>query len=448
MKTKRIFFLIFLCLIFALNSGFVFASNIFTDNFDAYFTGNLSPQGGWEYANAPAQVGSSQYVSFPNSVGLGTQQIIRHSFIAQEEGTFGGKIRWGSTTEMNFYLRTGNETPDCHIAVDANNGDVFNDLHSYNLKILDIAPFNTNTWIEFKMRFRASDDKTQFCIGNDCSAWVECRYGGLQTFNTIDKLNFKGADSPFNTSIYIDDVYLSAEIADGPVVNITSPVIGSTITDLSTHLVGTYSGLDPNLYQSIHIGFTSGALGLSTTAKIISPIPAGGSGSFDVPLSDFGFQSNGTFTFRSNAVFRHTQLSDMLQTSDLTSPIGYNLILNVEGLSTPYSFESFDDWYSENAAGGYTYPSDFASSIVGFIQPIFEKAANFTNQSLLYFNASTSYSKGQELGLVFPTTQAYLDKINIFFGGFPLIQFFEFLVIVMLGIFTIRTIFKFIPFFG
>jgi len=431
-----------------MRGGFIFATDIFTDNFDAYFTGNLSPQGGWEYANSPAQVVNTQYVSYPNGVSLGTQQIIRHTFTAQEEGTFGGRIRWGSTSEMNFYLRTGNETPDCHIAVDANNGDVFNDLHSYNLKILDLDPFNTNTWIEFKMRFRASDDKTQFCIGEECSEWVECRYGGLQTFSSIDKLNFKGADSPYHTSIYIDDVYLSAEISDGQVVNITSPVIGSTITDLSTHLVGTYSGIDPLLYQSIHVGFTSGALGLATTAKIISPIGEGGSGSFDVPLSDFGFQSNGTFTFKSNAVFRNTQLSDMLQTSDLTSPIGYNLILNVEGLSTPYVFESFDDWYSENAAGGYSYPTDFASSMVGFIQPIFEKAANFTNQSLLYFNASTSYSKGQELGAVFPITQAYLDKINIFFGGFPLIQFFEFLVIVMLGIFTIKTIFKFIPFFG
>jgi hypothetical protein len=231
-----------------------------------------------------------------------------------------------------------------------------------------------------------------------------------------------------------------------PTIAITAPATGATITDLTTHLTGVYQLLNGSLYNSISLSFSHRALGLTTTNYVI-PI-TGNYGTFDIPLSTFDFQSNGTFDLTGAAWLKSPQLSDMLISENMVAPAGYNLILNVGTLSTPFSFTPFNTWYAENAAGGYEYPSDFATATAGFFTPIFESAISYANQSLLWLTASNSYDKGYQIGAIFPIAQAYLDKINVFFGGFPLIQFFQFIIIVLLAIFSIRMIFKFIPFFG
>ena len=231
-------------------------------------------------------------------------------------------------------------------------------------------------------------------------------------------------------------------------VTITSPPSGSTITNIeTTNLTGNWSILNPDMYHDIEFSFSSGAIGESTETFFITNLNSG-TGNFTIPLNEFSLPSNGTWYLKATLTYKYTQLSDMLITENIVFPEGYNLKLDISGLPTAYQFTDFPTWYESNAAGGYEYPSDFASSITDFFIPIFERAGEFTNRTLQYFNSNEAYSKGNELGSVFPTTQAYLDKINIFFGGFPLIQFFEFLIIIMLSIFTIKTIFKFIPFFG
>jgi len=231
-------------------------------------------------------------------------------------------------------------------------------------------------------------------------------------------------------------------------VTMSSPPNGSTITSVDgTNISGRWDILHPEWYHDIEFSFSSGAIGESTETFFITDLN-NGSGTFTIPLSEFSLPSNGTWYLKATLTYKSIQLSDMLITENIVFPEGYNLKLDIPGLPTAYQFTDFPEWYETNAAGGYEYPSDFAESITDFFIPIFERAGEFTNKTLQYFNSNEAYAKGNELGSVFPRTQAYLDKINIFFGGFPLIQFFEFLIIVMLGIFTIRTIFKFIPFFG
>ena len=231
-------------------------------------------------------------------------------------------------------------------------------------------------------------------------------------------------------------------------ITMTSPESGTTITTIDgTNIIGRWDILHPEWYHDIEFSFSSGAIGESTETFFITDLN-GGSGEFTIPLSEFNLPSNGTWNFRATLTYKSIQLSDMLITENLVVPEGYHINLNVSGLPVAYQFNDFPTWYETNAAGGYEYPSDFADSITDFFTPIFERAGEFANKTIQYFNSNEAYDKGRQLGSVFPITQAYLDKINIFFGGFPLIQFFEFLIIVMLGIFTIRTIFKFIPFFG
>lgn len=451
-KTLKSFvFIGFLSSLF-LFSGVCYAS---TQGFEGYATGtDLKTQTGWHDLSGSMLPNWARVVSNPTHGGS-IRAMSVNDILTSSGFQIGWDLNGGAGVEngdLSVYFRPTNiasntdgltiSVGNARIAMGYPVGNGGTIKYSVNGVIWNnLGTYTANNWYKVDIQWRTGTQLVRFQFNDEgFTAWTSA---GIPTAPTMVAFAYARWLNQYH--YYIDDITLNNPPAT---VEISSPANGSTITDLATHITGTYSGFDPLMFHAINLSFTSGALGLSTTNQTISPIPAGGAGTFDYLLSDFDLLSNGTFNFKSNAIFRNTQLSDMLQTSDLTSPAGYHLILDVSGLATPYSFESFPTWYIENAAGGYSYPSDFASSIVGFIQPIFEKAANFTNQSLLYFNKDNAYDKGQQLGSVFPITQAYLNKINIFFGGFPLIQFFEFLIIVMLGIFTIRTIFKFIPFFG
>jgi len=241
------------------------------------------------------------------------------------------------------------------------------------------------------------------------------------------------------TTAHMNDCFITPTT---PTLTISAPASGSTITSNSTIFSGNYYALSQGTYGwgYLHIWLYNPNTQEHSQTKTFQI--TGQSGSFSFPISEFGITENGNWQLKAN------QEWDANTFVDLTPEPAITFNFDVAGNSIPYTFVDWDTWYPENAAGGYTAPSDFADSIEGFFEPIFTNAYQFANRTLAYFNADTSYDKGHEIGLVFPTTQAYLNKINVFFGGFPLIQFFEFLIIVMLGIFIIRTIFKFIPFFG
>ncbi|MDX9816801.1 MAG: hypothetical protein RBT06_07665 [Smithellaceae bacterium] len=227
-----------------------------------------------------------------------------------------------------------------------------------------------------------------------------------------------------------------------PTLFIDTPASGTTITDNSTTLSGSYAALHIGTlgYGYLHIRFKNPNNGIYSYPYTI-PL-SNYEGTFSTPLSNFGITENGEWDLIAD------QELDANTFVELTPDPAYTLNFDIGGNSIPYTFTNWNTWYPENAAGGYTVPSDFADSIEGFFEPIFTNAYEFANQTLRYFNADTSYAKGNQVGIMFPTTQAYINKINIFFGGFPLIQFFEFAIVVMLGVFIVRTIFKFIPFFG
>ena len=225
-----------------------------------------------------------------------------------------------------------------------------------------------------------------------------------------------------------------------PTLTITAPNNNSTVTDNAMTLNGSWFLIDHLAYGYLRLWFQNPNNGIYSDTYTITL--TANNGTFQIPFSAFNIKENGNWVLHANA--EH----DANLFMDFTPDPAYTLTFNVSGNTIPYAFTNWNTWYTTNAAGGYSAPSDFANSIEGFFQPIFTNAYEFANNTLAYFNASTAYDKGDQIGLVFPTTQAYLNKINVFFGGFPLIQFFEFLIIVMLGIFIIRTIFKFIPFFG
>jgi hypothetical protein len=231
-----------------------------------------------------------------------------------------------------------------------------------------------------------------------------------------------------------------------PNIALSAPTNNATITANTTNLTGTYSGFyqdDFGAYQPIKIWLQNPNNGLQSTTYTIAL--TSGSGNFSTPLSTFGITENGEWDLYATQTIFSGGSNIIL---NLTPSPKYDLIFNVAGNSAPYNFTDWGTWYSANAAGGYSVPSDFGNAIEGFFQPIFTNVFEFYNNTSQYFNATTAHDKGFLVGQIFPTAQAYLDNIDIFFGGFPLVAFFEFAIIVMLGIFIVRTIFKFIPFFG
>lgn len=233
-----------------------------------------------------------------------------------------------------------------------------------------------------------------------------------------------------------------------PTITITSPATGTTITSTTTDLVGEWSDIDPDIYHNITLYFNSNFIGEQSVAKII-PVDDW-TGNFTIPLSYFGISANGQWDLKGNATYANTQLSDMYITTDLISPAGYNLIFNVDGFHTPYTFTDFDTWYDTNVSN-YETPSAWASGMIGYLQPILEKIAEFGARLQDYLDTSTAWQRGNDIGSVFPVVNAYILKINIFFGGFPIAQFFQWGILIMIGMFAIKIILKllsFIPIIG
>lgn len=232
------------------------------------------------------------------------------------------------------------------------------------------------------------------------------------------------------------------------IITITSPATGTTITDTSTDLVGAWANIDTDIYKNITLYFSSNFIGEQSVAKIITLTAS--SGNFTIPLSYFGISANGQWNLKGNATFKNTQLSDMYVSVDLISPVGYNLVFDVSGFHTPYTFTDFDTWYSANIVN-YGSPSAWANGMIGYLQPILEKVAEFGARMQDYLNTDTAWQRGNDIGSIFPVVNAYIDKINIFFGGFPIAQFFQWGILIMIGMFAIKIILKllsFIPVIG
>jgi len=457
--------LIALVLYFSLFSSAFASTNILNETFNAWNLGNItsSPATDWieedSNSNYPQVVSTNcfagQCVLF-NSNGLlyisdirylpscGSTHVDRSGsawfYIEQYPTQIGDSF---GTTLLSLSAEVGTYRG----VLLMNDGNI---CLGVNSDCIGVAPLQT--W--FKLNFYSTacldgeTNRTALNINYDGGATIatQCYYGYNTDFCQVSFGQYTNNDyfKP-NAIFYVDNVGDTEVQNTSPTVSITSPADGSTITDLSTNLVGTYINLG-STYENLTFYFQSGAIGESSTVYTISDLDPSGSGSFSIPLTEFDLPTNGDWILHAVATLKTLQLSDMLVSSNLVS--NYDLILNISGLTEAYNFTNFSDWYTANASGDYTTPTDIATTVASFFSDIFVRVGGYTNRLLSYFDSSDAYSKGYTLGIVFPTTDAYLDKISVFLGGFPLSLFFKFSVIIVLAIFIIKAVFKFIPFFG
>lgn len=438
MKKKIVIILFALLSVFFTKAGFCYAdAGVFADDLESYTLGQLLPA---PYTNVSSW-------TIENTVKhTGNQAVTGSSFSRLRRN---GTALSSGTGSYWFYIPSdssvgGQETLDVLILNhDESFGCGYFGIQSpagtnyYALEADHSQHISINTWHLLSWNWSGNSFNYQLDGGTpvpNASCWGS-------TIKAIDQFRFDIETNGSHPHFYIDDFGNQASpYPTATEILVDSPASGSTVTSQSTNLVLHWWNINYTIYPYIWLNFVSQASNISS--ELYSTHISSTNGTLTIPLSTFGITENGQWNLRASAEYS----SDLFL--DLLSSQTYSLIFNIGGLQTPYAFSNFNVWYSANAAGGYSAPSDWATSLTGFIQPIFVNAGEFVNNSLAYFKATDFYDKGNQLGLVFPTTQAYLNKINIFFGGFPLIQFFELLTFVMLGIFIVRTIFKFIPFFG
>lgn len=438
LKNLTLYAIFALCCVCFVGVGVCYAdTSVFTDNLETYTLGQLLPSpytnvSSWTIENTTKHTGNQ-------AVGGLSFSRLRRNGTALSSGTgsywfyIPSDSSVGGNETLDVLVLNHDETFYCgYFGIQSPAGTNYYALEADHSQHISI-----NTWHLLSWSW-GGGHYTYWLDGGTPVASGNCTGG---TIKAIDQFRFDVETNGSHPHFYIDDFgSQSSPYPTATEITIDNPASGSTITSQSTNIVVNWWNIDYTIYPYIWLNFISQASNISS--ELYSTHITTTNGSFTIPASTFGITENGQWNLRAVAEYS----SDLFL--DLLSSQTYSLNFNIGGLPTPYAFSNFNTWYSANAAGGYTAPSDWATSLTGFIQPIFVNAGEFVNNSLIYFKSTDFYSKGNQLGLVFPTTQAYLNKINIFFGGFPLIQFFELLTFVMLGIFIVRTIFKFIPFFG
>jgi len=116
-------------------------------------------------------------------------------------------------------------------------------------------------------------------------------------------------------------------------------------------------------------------------------------------------------------------------------------------LSAPVSLTSWEDYYNE--FGDYATASAWISDMASTTSLFLGQMGGFLAVFETNFDLMEAFERGQNFGSVIPKARGYLTIFNDFLGGFPIGEFFVFLLVFMLavGVFRMmRNLFQLIKF--
>jgi len=429
---------------------FVFgADDLIVDDFEAYDLGNLTGQGDWVELPGgydPLQVNTDDAQSGSKSIkGTSdwTGNIRTESGVANGIQSFWFYILpppnhglafgfWENTTRK-FYL-SGLAGADVRIMLDGSK---------------EICEVIAEEWINLQIEWDAPTNKVRFNC--DLAGWGE--WENVTSFDYIEKFSIAFAKESF-----VDN--LTGEyIPQMEIVGI-SPGTGTEITDFETNLTIEYRNFDWEIYSGFIVNFKDDKIDSLANSVLFEvdddELDPSGTGQKTISLNTFGIDTNGKWNLTGlgfgtkldieGGMYLTTRGYIDFWTNELVKE-PYYLIINVSGLPEFYTFTDAPDWYSTNV-DRFVTPTVFFTSVVGLMSPLFEKISEFGRRTLMLFDTNESYDRGFALGEIFPLINGYIEKIDLFFGGFPLGSFFKYLILLMFAGFIIRTILKFIPLFG
>lgn len=455
-KTYLLMFLVFLGIFIPF---FVFGA-IFSDNFNSYNVGDLNGQDSWSCISGSAIITDTRSNSAPNGVKTYTETSIRNFNTPSTSGEF--SIYFYGIDSENTYILIRNVANTKNFSVSFNDtwwGDFVIACNTYvqesNLVFRNVVE---NVWHKLKIKF-GGDLGNNFQLSLDDSAYSKlCIYTASGAGN-FDEFRFTGGTQ----YMWWDDILDCASVYCGgtPTIFGISPVSETEITSLTATFEFGYSNFNWDTssgYAGFVVNFRDYKIG--AVAKSIqylkNQLMPNGTGTETINLNDFEIDKNGTWHFTGLGFGTHLDIEGGMfltgrgyvdfWTEDLATP-DYNLIFNIAGLTIPYTFSTPTEWYSENITR-FDTPTDFFIAFVGFLTPIFEKVGEFGVRVQDMFDQNEAYDRGYALGGIFPFVEGYVQKIDIFFGGFPLTNFFKYSILIMLAIFIVNAVMKFIPFFG
>lgn len=436
----------FLVLLGVLIPLFVFgASDFVIDDFEGYNLGDLAGQGGWEAgASFPSlQVNADKFQHGLQSIKSSVSYTEIQKTTA-EEITNGTQSFWfWSELKVGWKIRLLEETYPDRIEIYNSTAGI-----RYALTGEVICDVPTSEWINFQIEWDCPINKVRF----------NCNFAGWTDWKNSRDLDYISVFyiTTEKANIYFDN--LTGEyIPEMEIVGI-SPESGSEITDFGTNLTIEYRYFDWEIYNGFIVNFIDKKIGSLANSILFEKddLDPSGTGQKTIGLENFGIDSNGRWDLTGlgfgtkldieGGMFLTTRGYIDFWTNELVLD-PYYLIINVEGLPEFYAFTDAPTWYSANVER-FDAPTAFFTSFVNLMTPTFEKLGEFGRKTLTLFDSNESYDRGYALGEIFPLINAYIKKIDLFFGGFPLASFFKYLILLMFAGFIIRTILKFIPMLG
>jgi len=436
----------------------VFGAVPFEDSFN-YELGNLTGQGGWlDWGGAPSyppfKVVAEGYSGYGASSWYGGVSNPSNNFKTGASTTEGSlqfhfKVSAsGSNPWQSGRFSISEETEDQNIQLDFDckdgnceqaNGVRIRYVSTSSSPVLGYV--EANTWTKMSVEWDTISNTQRFKIAeNDWSDLTEI----INEPESLAVIKFYGTSYVSDFTIFFDEIETGVP-PPPPELRVwgISPVSGTSTATTTINFTFGWEGWDfEDIYKDFVLSFYEKNTGIVVGSVIYEPTTI--TGSSTLALSSFGFYKTGDYYFKTKArspLYEYTAY----YTTDLVSPVWW-INLNVAGWSPVFEMPDYTTWYAENSK--FATSTAIFTGITNFLSPIFGKIGEFGNSVVAFLDLDEAYDRGYDLGLTIPLFSAYVSEIEVFFGGFPIIQLFLAFLVILLGIFIVRLILKFIPGLG
>ena len=306
-----------------------------------------------------------------------------------------------------------------------------------------IETIESNEWYLFEIQFDKQEGNGRARLRIAGASWTDWATTTDSCLSGVDTLQFGIYDE---YKVWIDDISETVYETDAS-FTIYPPVSGATITDPTTEDFDiSWLDYDPEEYYDFCIFFQEYETGIITGQKCLIRFDEMGTEE-DIFFDDFNFDRNGKY----KAIVKARKINESgrpyIATGNLMYDTDYHIFINVDGWEDYFSMPDYTEWYA-TTVDRFASPTDFFSGVAGFLDPFFSKIGEFGNRVEEYFDSEEAYNTGYELGIGIPLMRQYVDLVDVFFGGFPVIEVFLIILVLMLAIFIVRLILKLIPTLG
>jgi len=438
----------------------VFGATIFEEDFETYNVGSLLGQGGW------VDIGNGSYFVITSTTTIEGDRTLQAT--SRDNGAWTGVKKPGdeiSTGQMCFKFKTDAidfagqaqiefmEDAGYRIIISmppmiaGNNKFQYHDGASY----IAFATSNYEIDTEYIIctQWDSATDLARYQIDcGDWSAWDT----GMASFNYINVFRIQSAHSTGHNYFFDDiaeDLCLPPEEPDFRIWG-SDPASSTEITATSTDFTFGYEGFATSTegfagWNGIIVNFCEEITGICTKEKKYPKSELGGtSGEKTLAFGDFDFDANGHWDLIGTAYygsFNYNWVWVEGYLGNVVSP-DYYVEINFEGLPDIFQVEVPATWYTEHTE--YATSTAFFSSVSDILTPIFSKIGEFGNRVSGFFNQEEAYSRGQNIGAILPTFKLYIAQFSFLFGGFPIIETFILAMVVMVGFFLFKLVFRLI----